>query len=61
VDRLCDAPGDDWVRFADPIGDHEPSAVREAIARLVRDGLAEVHPDDPVAARLPTVPAADRG
>jgi A/G-specific adenine glycosylase len=53
VDRLRDAPDGSWVPFLDPIGDHEPAAVREAIVGLVRDGLAEAHPDDPAVARLP--------
>ena len=44
VDRLRDAPDDSWIRFAEPIGDHDVTAVEQAIAELARDGLIEVDP-----------------
>jgi A/G-specific adenine glycosylase len=54
VDRLRDAPRDAWVRLEGPMGVHGPSAVASAAAALVRDGLAESDPVDPVRLRLPS-------
>jgi A/G-specific adenine glycosylase len=54
VDRLRAAEGEAWIRFGDPIGDHDPAAVLEALARLAADGLLELAPGDPIAARLPS-------
>jgi A/G-specific adenine glycosylase len=53
LDRLRDAPGEGWAEFADPIGDHPVEAVREALAGLVTEDLAEAHPSIPGVARLP--------
>jgi A/G-specific adenine glycosylase len=52
VDRARAATG--WVRFDEPIGDHELPAVRTAVLALAREGLLEVR-ETPVAmeARLP--------
>lgn len=44
VDRLRDAPDDAWVLFAGPIGNHDVTAVEQAIAQLAKDGLIEVDP-----------------
>jgi predicted ArsR family transcriptional regulator len=46
-------PGDDWAEIAGPIGEHSPVAVREALADLVAEGLAEAHPRSPGRVRLP--------
>jgi A/G-specific adenine glycosylase len=40
VDRARDAHG--WSSFDEPIGEHEPPAVRTAVLALARDGLLEV-------------------
>jgi A/G-specific adenine glycosylase len=39
LERARSATG--WVRFADPIGDHGPGAVRAAVLGLARDGLLD--------------------
>jgi A/G-specific adenine glycosylase len=44
VDRLRDAPDDAWIRFAEPIGEHDVRAVELAITTLARDGLIELDP-----------------
>ena len=54
LDRLRAAPGDDWVIFDAPIGDHDTPAVARSLATLAREGLLEL--DDRGAnprARLP--------
>ena len=53
LDRLRAAPGAGWVHVLGPIGDHDPAAVADGLAGLVRDGLAERHPTDADRARLP--------
>jgi A/G-specific adenine glycosylase len=48
VDRLRGVDGADWTRLGEPIGDHDATAVRQAIAALARDGIVEIggHPDE---------------
>jgi A/G-specific adenine glycosylase len=42
LDRLRDAAGDTWTAFAEPIGDHDSSAVRVSLEAMERDGLLEL-------------------
>jgi A/G-specific adenine glycosylase len=53
LDRLRDAPGDDWTRIDAAIGGHEPPQVDIELDRLALEGLAERHPTDRALARLP--------
>ena len=56
LDRLRDADDDAWIRFDDPIGDHDRIAVGEALRAMAREGLVELSPDPaPLRARLPIV------
>jgi A/G-specific adenine glycosylase len=52
VDRLRDARAGDWERFDDPIGGHAVAAVHRALASLALDGVIDLDPGDPAAARL---------
>ncbi len=42
LDQLREAPGDAWTSFAEPIGDHDPAAVRTSLRAMERDGLLEL-------------------
>ena len=53
LDRLRDAPGEDWVALEPRLGQHGPQAVERALAGMAREGLVERHPADPHRARLP--------
>jgi A/G-specific adenine glycosylase len=53
LDRLRDAGMDGWASFREAIGLHDEAAVAAALAALAREGLADLHPDDPRLARLP--------
>jgi len=52
VDRLRSASGSAWSTVAAPVGDHDATAVRAALAALARDGIIERHETDPDRARL---------
>jgi A/G-specific adenine glycosylase len=52
VDRLRSADGAAWSTLDGPIGDHDPAAVRSALAALARDGVVELDPTRPDRARL---------
>jgi A/G-specific adenine glycosylase len=57
VDRLRAAQDGAWTVVAGPIGEHDQSAVAEALIALAREGLVELVRDDPTVtgkrARLP--------
>jgi A/G-specific adenine glycosylase len=54
LDRLRDTVDGEWVRFDDPIGEHDRLAVVDALLRLARDRLVEIDPSSrPAEARLP--------
>lgn len=56
IDRLRDAAGDrdgGWVRFDEPIGGHDATALVPALAALARDGLVELRGEAEDEARLP--------
>jgi A/G-specific adenine glycosylase len=59
IARTRDAADGAWTPFADPMGVHDPSAVREAVVALGAEGLLDVRetPDGPEA-RLPGSPRA---
>jgi A/G-specific adenine glycosylase len=59
VDRLRDAPGDEWVHLDGPIGDHDPLAIAAALDGLERDGLLERHGADRRLVRLPAASSGD--
>lgn len=44
LDRLRDAPDDDWVELAGPLGDHPPASVAEELANLAREDMLELDP-----------------
>jgi A/G-specific adenine glycosylase len=52
VQRLRDRADGEWHVIAAPLGEHDETAVRAAIADLARDGIVEVSPDGAV--RLPS-------
>jgi A/G-specific adenine glycosylase len=55
LDRLREAPNDEWVVLSDVIGEHDRAAIGIAATALRRDGLIELdleHPPD-LRARLP--------
>jgi len=53
IDRLRDATEGAWVRFDEPIGDHDPVAVASALDRLARERLLELRAGSLIEARLP--------
>jgi A/G-specific adenine glycosylase len=53
LDRLRAAEGTDWHHLDAPFGDHDESSVANSLRSLAVDGLVELHPDSPLAARLP--------
>lgn len=54
LERARGAEGETWVAYADAIGSHQPSAVREAVLDLAREGLLEAREaGDALEARLP--------
>ena len=53
LDRLRDGEPGAWLAVEPPIGSHEAAAVARSLAALAGDGLAEVHPEAPLTARLP--------
>jgi len=54
LDRARDASDGDWVPYAEPIGVHSATAVREAVLALAGEGLLEAREDrHGLAARLP--------
>jgi A/G-specific adenine glycosylase len=54
LDRLRDADDGDWTSFDGPVGDHDPTAVSEALRALARDGLIDLAPgNEPLRVRLP--------
>jgi A/G-specific adenine glycosylase len=42
LDRLRAAPGDAWVDFDEPIGDHDLDRIRAATTAMANDGLIEL-------------------
>jgi A/G-specific adenine glycosylase len=54
VDRLRDADGSAWTVIDGPIGDHNATAIQQALEALARDGIVEVDPLDGRRARLAT-------
>jgi len=57
VERLRHVDDGGWVRFDEPIGEHDRDAVASALGSLAREGLVELEATDPVLARLPRRPA----
>jgi A/G-specific adenine glycosylase len=53
LDALRDADAGTWAAIAAPLGDHDSTAVTAALAALDAEGLAELHPHQPLVARLP--------
>ena len=53
LDRLRDGAPGAWLGLEAPIGAHDAAAVRTSLRALAADGLAELHPDEPLTARLP--------
>ena len=53
LDRLRDGAPGAWLGLEAPIGVHDAAAVRMSLRTLAADGLAELHPDEPLTARLP--------
>jgi A/G-specific adenine glycosylase len=53
LDRLRDATEGTWVRFDEPIGDHDAVAVASALDRLARERLLELRAGSLIEARLP--------
>jgi A/G-specific adenine glycosylase len=53
LDRLRAADGADWIRLDAPIGDHDEASVVDSLRTLAAEGLVELHPGAPLAARLP--------
>ena len=54
LDRLRDASPGQWVAFDMPIGEHDPTTVANALARLATEHLLELREGVPTEARLPT-------
>jgi len=44
LDRLRDAPDDDWVEFVDSVGSHPHVRVAEELANLAHEGMLELDP-----------------
>jgi A/G-specific adenine glycosylase len=42
LDQLCEARGDEWTTFGQPIGAHDLAAVRGSLVAMERDGLLEL-------------------
>jgi A/G-specific adenine glycosylase len=42
LDQLCDARGDEWTTFGQPIGAHDLVAVHGSLLAMERDGLLEL-------------------
>jgi hypothetical protein len=42
VDRLREAPNEEWVILDDAIGGHDPAAVEVAARALAKEGLVEL-------------------
>lgn len=42
LDQLCEARGDEWTTFGQPIGGHDLAAVRGSLLAMERDGLLEL-------------------
>lgn len=53
LDRLRDGTPGAWLGLDAPIGSHDAAAVGTSLRGLASDGLAELHPDEPLTARLP--------
>lgn len=53
LDRLRDAPGEEWVQLVGPVGVHDAYAIGTALRDMAAEGLVERHPTDPLLARLP--------
>lgn len=54
MDRLRDADPGAWLVLPGAIGPHDERAVARSLTGLAADGLAEVHPETPLTARLPS-------
>ena len=55
LDRLRAAIDGSWTSVAGPVGEHDASAITAALRALEHDGLVELHPKDPLLARLATI------
>ena len=54
MDLLRDAPGQEWVEVAGPIGIHQENVVARVLNDLAREGMVELRETGPLRARLPT-------